>query len=333
MATRTPADRKEYNTGKSADVAVPTQEEAAKIYNVCERSVRKARKVLDSGNRTVIGKVVSGAMSLDQGEQRVSRIAREARAEDRRVAMEKAPVDFAADIRQCSCAQLRGVVDAGSVDLIVTDPPYEKRSLPVWRELGEFAVHALKPGGFLVSMCSNIYARESEAALEEAGMRIWPRMVYMLPGATESVQYGRLSFLCGAKFLTVASNGDLTECVSLDSNLVRPPYMSVQDNTHHKWEQSVAGMTEICRRFMKSPGLVVCDPFLGSGTTFVAAAEFKPARMIGCDIDFDACRVAREMLASGLGSRCEGDPLEVARRGPAGSENVVRDNGFGRDGP
>ena len=296
VATRTRADRKKYNTGKSADVAAPTQEEAAKTYNVSERSVRKAKRIFDSGNLTVIEKVRSGEMSIHQGERRVKRIARDARAEDRRDAMERASVDVEIDIRHCSCADLRKAVDAGSVDLIVTDPPYSRSSLPVWLELGGFAVHALRPGGFLVSMCSNIYARESEAALEEAGMRIWPRMVYALPGAKESVQYGRLSFLCEAKFLIVASNGGLTEPVSLDSNLVRPPYKSVQDNTRHEWEQSVGGMAEICRRFMKVAGMVVADPFLGSGTTFEAAAGFKPSRMIGCDIDGDHCRVARKRL-------------------------------------
>ena len=50
VATRTREDRKEYNTGKSPDVAAPTQEEAAKTYNVSERSVRKAKRILDSRN-------------------------------------------------------------------------------------------------------------------------------------------------------------------------------------------------------------------------------------------------------------------------------------------
>lgn len=171
------------------------------------------------------------------------------------------PVEYNSRLKRgsshCSCAKLREVVDPGSVDLIVTDPPYAKSCLPLWTELGEFAVHALKPGGFLVSMCSNIHTRESEDALEKAGMKIRPRMVYMLPGAKESIQYGRLSFICEAKFLIVASNGDLPEPISLDSNVVRPPVKSVQDDTRHRWEQSVGGMTEICRRFMKIPGIVM----------------------------------------------------------------------------
>ena len=128
VATRTRADRKKYNTGKSADVAAPTQEEAAKTYNVSERSVRKAKRIFDSGNLTVIEKVRSGEMSIHQGERRVKRIARDARAEDRRDAMERASVDVEIDIRHCSCADLRKAVDAGSVDLIVTDPPYSRSS-------------------------------------------------------------------------------------------------------------------------------------------------------------------------------------------------------------
>lgn len=131
---------------------------------------------------------------------------------------------------------------------------------------------------------------------KDAGMRLWPRMVYELRGAKDCVQYGRLSFISEAKFLIVASNGALPEPVSIDSKLVRNPLKSIQDNTRHEWEQSVGGMGEILKRFMKRPGMVLCDPFLGSGTTFEAAKAYKPSRMIGCDIDAEHCRKAEDRL-------------------------------------
>jgi DNA methylase len=42
-------------------------------------------------------------------------------------------------------------VDDGSVDLILTDPPYSKESVPLFGRLGEFAARKLKPGGYLLT--------------------------------------------------------------------------------------------------------------------------------------------------------------------------------------
>ncbi|MBV8528719.1 MAG: site-specific DNA-methyltransferase [Candidatus Dormibacteraeota bacterium] len=55
------------------------------------------------------------------------------------------------------------------------------------------------------------------------------------------------------------------------------------------------------------PGYVVCDPFVGSGSSAVAALR-RGCSFIGADIDPTAVRLARERCASVLGSGV--DPLE-----------------------
>ena len=47
------------------------------------------------------------------------------------------------------------------------------------------------------------------------------------------------------------------------------------------------------------PGDVVCDPFLGGGTTAVAALDLQ-CRFVGADIDADCLRITRERLTDRL---------------------------------
>jgi adenine-specific DNA-methyltransferase len=64
---------------------------------------------------------------------------------------------------------------------------------------------------------------------------------------------------------------------------------------HHRWEQNVEATITLVRYF-SAPGDLVCDPFLGSGTTGVAALA-EARCFIGADIDPQAVRTARRRLA------------------------------------
>ena len=72
---------------------------------------------------------------------------------------------------------------------------------------------------------------------------------------------------------------------------------AVNDNDKrlHEWGQSESGMRDLMRRFCR-PGDVVCDPFMGAGTTGVIALELG-CTFIGLDQDADAVAVARGRLA------------------------------------
>ena len=55
---------------------------------------------------------------------------------------------------------------ANSVDLIVTDPPYEKAGIPLYRDLSAFAARVLKPGGLLYAYAGILYLDEIFAHLD-----------------------------------------------------------------------------------------------------------------------------------------------------------------------
>lgn len=62
----------------------------------------------------------------------------------------------------------------------------------------------------------------------------------------------------------------------------------------HKWQQSTVETTHIISR-MTEPGDIVCDPFLGSGSTGVSAIELH-RKFIGIEIDQDTYNIAKNRL-------------------------------------
>jgi DNA modification methylase len=60
------------------------------------------------------------------------------------------------------------------------------------------------------------------------------------------------------------------------------------DKDHHHWGQSESGMADLVNRLTK-PGQLVCDPFVGGGTTALMALALN-RRFIGCDVDKAAVR-------------------------------------------
>jgi site-specific DNA-methyltransferase (adenine-specific) len=55
------------------------------------------------------------------------------------------------------------------------------------------------------------------------------------------------------------------------------------DKQNHEWGQSESGMADLVERLTK-PGQLVCDPFLGGGTTAVVSLALG-RRFVGCDVD------------------------------------------------
>src|SRR5262252_1339849 len=57
------------------------------------------------------------------------------------------------EIRAGDFRAVLGDIEPGTVALVLTDPPYPERYLPLWADLGAWAADALAPGGSLVAYC------------------------------------------------------------------------------------------------------------------------------------------------------------------------------------
>jgi hypothetical protein len=192
------------------------------------------------------------------------------------------------DIRHCDIREL--AVEPGSIDLVLTDPPYNTEALDSYDLLADFAAEALRPGGWLVAYTGNNHLLDAAKRLERR-LR-WRTLagVYM-PGSHTHLH----AYRCRVQLkpLVVFSRGEVRRPRCWWTNVMT----SERPSKHlHPWQQSEGDLDRLIEA-LSPPGGLICDPFLGSGTT-AAVAHRLGRRFIGCDVDPNAVAVAQRRLAS-----------------------------------
>ena len=185
--------------------------------------------------------------------------------------------------------KLAGKIKPGSVDIVLTDPPYQRGDQPLFEALGAFAGRVLKPGGSLVCMAGNMYLPVwINSVLKEKSLN-WHFLIhYAFAGPTARL-FAR-SVCVGAKPVLWFVKGQYKG--KWINNSVRRE--GSFDQKYHKWEQSVDGMHAILKRFQPA-GQLVCDPFVGGGASAIAAF-YEGCHFIGGDIDKTAAETAQGRL-------------------------------------
>jgi site-specific DNA-methyltransferase (adenine-specific) len=182
-------------------------------------------------------------------------------------------------------------VPDGSVDLIVTDPPYPAEFLPLWSDLAEVAARILKPSGVLAAMSGKIHLDQVMRSLGEHLQYGW-MYAQPLPGSHTRVLARHV--LQAWKPWLAYSNGpwpsgqidwhkDLLDDVS-------------RHKARYRWEQDPDG----CRLMIETltqPDAIILDPFAGTGAFGVATLDLG-RNFIGLELDADRYQTIVERLGS-----------------------------------
>lgn len=189
-----------------------------------------------------------------------------------------------ADLRLCPLADLE--IPDESVDLILTDPPYPREFLPTWGHLADLAVRILKPGGSLIAMSGQNYLPAVFAHLEREDLSYcWT----FCNDNTATVRQWPLRLFIGWKPILWYAKGKPTPPRRVVYDRIRGA--EGPDKRYHHWGQDVSIFEDLLLAFSHRGDLVV-DPFLGGGTTGVAAI-LTGRRFVGCDVDEEAVRVSK----------------------------------------
>lgn len=246
-----------------------------------EREAERAQEALSLVGDSAPGRV------LDV--KRIERIARETEAERRRAdPIEPVTIHGAVDIRLGDFRQVLADVPDGSVDAIITDPPYPGEYIPLFGDLSELAARILAPHGVLVAMTGQAWLRQYLEQLDKHLAYRWTA-AYITQGPRTRVHAAKVG--TGWKPLLVYRRRDATDLPFLVDDLFDS---AGDDKRHHHWGQSESGIAEQVERFTQ-PGALVVDPFLGGGTTAVVCRDLG-RRFIGCDIDAAHVAASRERL-------------------------------------
>lgn len=164
----------------------------------------------------------------------------------------------------------------GSVDLILTDPPYGDAAVPSYKHLAEFAARKLKPGGSLVCYTGQSILPYVYSALS-GHLRYWWTFSLdhnhggqQLPGKWVMVEWKPLVWYVR----------DHRDGQSYVADKVRG---SKPDKDAHEWAQGIDEVFYLIEQLTRPDDLIV-DPFAGSGA-FGKAALSLGRRFIGADLE------------------------------------------------
>ncbi len=206
-------------------------------------------------------------------------------------------------INQIICGESASVLagfPAGSVDLVVTDPPYlcnyrdrfgrtlanddnAEGVLPVFDEVWR----VLKDNSYCISFYGWTGIADFAARWEALGFRTVGHLVWPKPYASK---VGYAEYRHESAF--ILAKGNPAKPSQPISDVQRWEYTG---NRSHPTEKAVSVIAPLLRAFSK-PSDLVLDPFCGSGATPVAAA-LSGRDYIGIEMEARYCAIAERRLA------------------------------------
>ena len=176
----------------------------------------------------------------------------------------------------------------GSLSLIFTDPPFDRESSKMLPALAEFAASKLSSGG---SMLCYVGQTQLPTALDvfRTKLRYWWTIACVHSGKkTVMREYG---INAGWKAVLWFVKGTRDN----NSIMVSDVMSGGEEKTHHDWQQSQSEAEYWIEKLCPMDGLV-CDPFLGGGTTAAAAEKLK-REWVAFEINKETATIASERIA------------------------------------
>jgi 16S rRNA G966 N2-methylase RsmD len=274
-----PADPQEF-TPRERESA----ERAAKVTGASGRNIYAAQRVKDQAP-DLAEQVQAGQLAIDRAERIIrDREAQERRIEQARREAAAQPVQTLVDIRHGDFREV--LADLKDIDAIITDPPYPGEFIPLLGDLAAWADKVLSPDGILAVLMGQTYLPEVYRLLDGHRPYRWTAC-YLTPGNGYASMARRVQ--SNWKPLIVYGGGPRF------ADIIRSEGLDASAKTHHKWGQDYSAFHTIIER-LTARGQTVCDPFMGSGTTLLAAKALG-RHAIGADIELDSVNTALERLA------------------------------------
>lgn len=258
----------------------PSRKPPVSLFN----PTRREEKVIQ--NPAVVERMAdTGTSAITAAKQ----VQREAKAERKAYTL---PDELPIDMCRLFVADIRGglpEIESESVDYIITDPPYPKEHIPLYGDLSRVAARVLKPGGSLIVMTGQSWLPEVMAQLSESMTYHWC-LSYLTPGGQSPQLFHKRVNTFWKPILWYVKGAYSGDYIG---DVVKSP-PNDNDKRFHEWGQSLGGMGDILERFT-NPGDIILDPFLGGGTTGVAAVSMS-RKFIGTDIEGKNVEMAKRRI-------------------------------------
>jgi DNA modification methylase len=153
-----------------------------------------------------------------------------------------------------------------SVELVFTDPPYDRHSLELYADAARIAARILKPGGSLIAYCGQ-YLLPDILPLMQQHLKFW--WVNACVHSGRSARMKEYGIIVGWKPMLWFVKG---RCRGDKQTFVSDVASGGREKSHHNWQQAEEEAAYYIEKVTSARGLVV-DFFAGGGTTCVAAQK------------------------------------------------------------
>jgi len=189
-----------------------------------------------------------------------------------------------------STADIQTHTTSKRFDFIITDPPYLKEYLHLYDVLAKRALDWLEPDGLLVVMCGQSYLAQIYALMAKHLSYYWTGC-YLTLGQPTPLRARQVNTTWKPLLMFTKPDGNYKgkifgDVFKSDSN----------DKRLHEWGQSESGMSAIVSGICL-PGTTILDPFLGAGTTGVAAIRHG-CLFTGFDVDAECVKLSHARITN-----------------------------------
>lgn len=252
---------------QKSDKSLPpldTKREIAKVAGVSHDTVAKVKKIEAA---VAAGKIAPE--TIDQLRHRgtsINRVVRDLKEQEtaeKREAQKAVAITKRQDVDGLYLGDFREIGDKipdASVDLIFTDPPYDRKAIELYDGLGEFAARVLRPGGSLIAYIGQIQLPDAVADLSKHLRYWWTCSCYHSgPSLLRMNEYGIVNGWKPMLWFVKETRGDKT-------TFINDVATGTREKSHHEWQQSESEARYFIELLTEPDGFVV-DPFCGGGTT------------------------------------------------------------------
>jgi site-specific DNA-methyltransferase (adenine-specific) len=176
------------------------------------------------------------------------------------------------------CQEILPQLDV-KVDLVLTDPPWNKSAKKFYDYLG--TIQVIKEGGFIA-----IYGGSNFVPSIIYSFRRWHYFwIYCVLQLSSDLRYFKTNTHSRWRPIVVFSNGEANK-TRWCPDVIKSKRVKIS----HEWQQGIEPSLALIEKFTSENNLVL-DPFLGSGTTCYCAKKLN-RYSIGIEIEEKYCEIA-----------------------------------------
>jgi hypothetical protein len=192
----------------------------------------------------------------------------------------KAAKDDLVEVRLGDFVEIAKDIPDGSVDIIITDPPYPHEFIGCWSQLSEVAARILKPHGLCIAYSGKLHLDDCMARLGEHLSFYW--QIVFMQTVMPTIHPRKVN--TKYKPILVFQNVPAGEKVRAhDRYFIDVIEGEKVEKDAHEWQQSADGVEKLIDIFTNVNDLIF-EPFSGGGTTALVSKHMN-RRCIACEID------------------------------------------------